>query len=146
MLKMSKKTMSMEEILNNCKKFNNCWGEVKKKHSVWKRIGKEYGWFQVSDKEFAERENKIIRLLEKIGFKQEVFGTYISQPMEEDGRTVYYKVYTGSWKNNSYGTRCGEFRWEKHYDEYPRTIRVGEIFYENGMMKTMTARGVWTGD
>lgn len=138
--------MTIEEILNHCEKFDGCSTKPRMNQKTFWDKAKKGNWLVVDS--ISEKEKKIIELLKKIGFEQEapdLPNTFISKPIKDGDKTVYYKAIIGTWFNDYYNNICGQFSWSKS-EEYPRTVRIGETFRENGVLKTKTRHGTWTGD
>lgn len=130
-------------ILDNCSKFDKAGSKATKNIKLFEKKVKEYRWV-VCDLLAKEREIKV--LLEKMGFEEEngMRGAWWLYH-EESNKTI--KVSIAKWFNDYYGRYAGQFSYYVTDGKQTfHTLRDGETFYENGMMKTWTRRGVYTGD
>jgi len=133
----------IKEVLDNCKKYDKCSTKATKNVKMHEKKARENAWVTCN---VDEKKAKIEAVLTKMGFTKEngLNGTYWLFHEESD---ITIKVVLGGWWNDYYGNYSAQYNhyFMKGKQEF-HTIRNGEYFYENGIMKKMTSRGVYTGD
>lgn len=131
-------------ILENLAKYNDCMATPLKNIKDFKKMQRKYNWIVLDN--YMEKRNQVIAVLQKLGFQQEkgTSGTYWRY-FEHLNLTVRFNI----WESyNKYYDCTACYASYTIFDGWveQKTLRPGDVFYENGIMKTMTRNGVWTGD
>lgn len=134
----------LKEILDNLKRYDDCWTKPTKNLKTFKEMQRKYNWIVLDD--YKEKKDQVIHILERLGFKpeigrQDIYWRYFPHL----DLTVNFTL--GEWYNNSYNCIACRASYQMIKGKVEqRSPRVGDRYYENGIMKTVTRAGVWTGD
>lgn len=135
--------MTVEEILEYCKKFGKMASKPEKHVQTFYEKANEKGW--VHHENISTAKEKIIKLIEKAGFKKE--NGINCWWLYDEHENVTYKVTVGIWFNDYYDNAFGQFDYYKmEGKENQHTRRIGEVWFEDGQWKSLTRYGVYTGD
>jgi len=131
-------------ILQNLKRYNDCMTTPLKNVEEFKKMQRKYNWIVLNN--YKEKRNQVIAVLQKLGFQKEggTQGTYWRY-FKHLNLTVRFQI--GESINNYYDCISCYANYQIFEGEVEQiTLRPGDVFYENGIMKRMTRNGVWTGD